>query len=199
MEQLLARYIDDLHERGRQHDAEKDDRLERLRNVEPDTAELLAVLVRATRARRLLEVGTSNGYSTLWLADAAKSIDGRVVSVDTDPTRTAQARVHLGDVKLDSYVELRTEDGADTLKGSADASWDMIFLDAERPAYAGYWPDLVRVLTARGLLIVDNLLSHSHELNDFRQLVSEDPRVSQATVPTGAGALLIVRDADAPG
>ncbi len=77
----------DLYRRGREHDAEKADRLARLRNVEPDTARLLAVLVRALEAKRLLELGTSNGYSTVLLADAARSVGGRVVSVDVDSTR----------------------------------------------------------------------------------------------------------------
>ncbi len=199
MERSLARYLDDLHEHGRVHDAGKPDRLQRLRNVEPDTAQLLAVLVRAAGARRVLEIGTSNGYSTLWLADAARSIGGSVLSVETDPNRTAQAHVHLSDVQLDPFVELRTEDGARTLAGSAEASWDMIFLDAERPAYVGYWPDLVRVLKARGLLVVDNVLSHAAEVSAFRPLAEQDCRVTQALVPTGAGALLIVKDAEAAG
>jgi predicted O-methyltransferase YrrM len=191
----LAAYINDLYQRGQTHDADKPDRLDRLRNVEPDTARLLAVLVRATGARRLLEVGTSNGFSTLWLADAARSIDGRVVSVEIDPARTAQALAHLSAVQLHEVVELRTEDASQTLKRSADAVWDLIFLDAERRAYVGYWPDLVRVLKEGGLLVVDNALSHSDEVRDFRQLVDEDPRVSEALVPTGAGVLLIVKEA----
>jgi predicted O-methyltransferase YrrM len=195
MDLRLAQYIDELYEQGRAHDAEKPDRLDRLRNLEPDTARLLAVLVRATGARRLLEIGTSNGFSTLWLADAARSIDGRVVSVELDPARGAQALAHLSAVQLDALVELRTEDAAQTLKRSADAAWDMIFLDAERPAYVGYWPELLRVLKGGGLLVVDNVLSHAEELRDFRQLVAEDPRVSEALAPTGAGALLIVKEA----
>jgi predicted O-methyltransferase YrrM len=138
MDEQLSEYLEDLYRRGRKHDAEKADRLERLRNVEPDTARLLAVLVRALGAKRLLELGTSNGYSTLWLADAARSIDGSVLSVDVDPARTAQALEHLSHVQLQDYVELRTEDGALTLSHAADASADMIFLDAERPAYSGY-------------------------------------------------------------
>jgi len=194
MDQHLTQYIDDLYARGRAHDADQPDRLDRLRNLEPDTARLLAVLVRATGARRLLELGTSNGFSTLWLADAARSIDGRVVSVELDPVRGAQALAHLRAVRLDAFVELRTEDAAQTLKGSADAAWDMIFLDAERPAYVGYWPDLLRALKAGGLLVVDNVLSHADELRDFRELVAEDPRVSEALAPTGAGALLIVKE-----
>jgi predicted O-methyltransferase YrrM len=195
MDLRLAQYIDELYEQGRAHDADKPDRLDRLRNLEPDTARLLAVLVRATGARRLLELGTSNGFSTLWLADAARSIDGHLVSVELDPVRSAQALAHLSAVQLDALVELRIEDAAQTLKDSADADWDMIFLDAERPAYVGYWPDLHRVLKAGGLLVVDNAISHADELRDFRQLVVEDPMVSEALAPTGAGALLIVKEA----
>jgi predicted O-methyltransferase YrrM len=197
MDPRLATYIDDLYESGVAHDADKPDRLDRWRNVEPDTARLIAVLIRATSARRLLEIGTSNGYSTLWLADAARSINGRVVSVEIDPARTAEAREHLDAMQLDHFVELRSEDAAQTLAQSGDASWDLIFLDAERPAYVAYWPDLVRVLKGGGLLVVDNVLSHADEVREFRQLASEDPGVSEALVPTGAGALLIVKQTSA--
>jgi len=195
MDEQLSDYLEDLYRRGRKHDADKADRLERLRNVEPDTAQLLAVLVRALRAKRLLELGTSNGYSTIWLADAARSIDGSLLSVDMDPRRTAQALEHLSQVQLQDYVELQTEDGALTLSRAADASLDMIFLDAERPAYCDYWPDLLRVLApSGGLLVVDNVLSHADEVQTFRKLVQDEDQVTEALVPIGAGALLVVRN-----
>lgn len=194
MDEQLRAYLEDLHRHGREHDAEKADRLERLRNLEPDTAQLLSVLVRAMGAKRVLELGTSNGYSTLWLADAARSIGGRVLSVDVDSARTAQAAEHLARVRLHEYVELRTEDAAFTLAGAEEDSRDMIFLDAERPAYTDYWPDLIRVLRPGGLLAVDNVLSHAGEVREFRELVAEEPGVTEALVPTGAGVLLIARD-----
>jgi len=65
----------------------------------------------------------------------------------------------------------------------------MIFLDAERPAYAGYWPQLARVLRPGGLPAVDNVLSHADEVGDFCALIRADERVSEAVVPTGAGLL----------
>jgi predicted O-methyltransferase YrrM len=194
VDERLRAYLEDLYRRGREHDAAKTDRLERLRNVEPDTAQLLALLVRALGARRILELGTSNGYSTLWLADAARSVGGEVLSVDVDSARTAQAEEHLAHTQLQEYVELRTEDAALTLASAEDGSRDMIFLDAERPAYCGYWPDLIRVLRPGGLLVVDNVLSHANEQGAFRGLVSNESAVTEALVPTGAGALLIVRD-----
>jgi predicted O-methyltransferase YrrM len=194
MDDTLRAVIDELHRHGVEHDAGKADRLERLRNVEPDTAQVLAALVRATGARRLLEIGTSNGYSTLWLADAVRSVGGGLVSVDIDTARSALAAQNLERAGLRKLVELRVEDAAVSLRETPEEGWDMIFLDAERPAYVGYWPELVRVLRPGGLLAVDNVLSHADQVNDFRSLIGADERVSEALVPTGAGLLLVVRN-----
>jgi predicted O-methyltransferase YrrM len=141
----------------------------------------------------VLELGTSNGFSTLWLADAVRSVGGQMLSVDIDAARSAQAGENLERAGLRELVELRVEDAAQALGSSSDSGWDMIFLDAERPAYAGYWPDLVRTLRPGGLLAVDNVLSHADEVREFRALVDDDARVLQAVVPTGAGLLLAVR------
>jgi len=179
---------------GAEHDAGKADRLDRLRNVEPDTARVLAVLVRASGARRLLEIGTSNGYSTLWLADAIRSVGGHMVSVEVDADRSTSAARNLDRAGLRELVELRVEDAAASLHKTPDAGWDMVFLDAERPAYSSYWPELVRVLRPGGLLAVDNVISHAAELEEFRSLIRSEEHVSEALIPTGAGLLLVVRD-----
>jgi predicted O-methyltransferase YrrM len=194
IDDTLLAVLDELHRYGTEHDAGKADRLERLRNVEPDSAKVLAVLVRAIGARRLLEIGTSNGYSTLWLADAIRSVGGQMVSVDVDATRSALAAQNLDRAGLRELVELRVEDAAVSLRKSSDGGWDMIFLDAERPAYAGYWPELMRVLKLGGLLAVDNVLSHADQVSDFRSIIASEERVSEAVVPTGAGLLLVARD-----
>ena len=194
MDQELTALIAELHAYGVAFDAERPDRLERLRNLEPDTAALLALQVRATGARRVLELGTSNGYSTLWLADAVRATGGRLLSVELIPERSGQAAANLARAGLSGFVDLLVQDAADTLRQAADGEWDLIFLDAERPFYSGYWPELVRVLRPGGLLIVDNVISHADQLTEFRALVSGDQRVSEALVPTGAGALLIVTE-----
>ncbi len=193
----LSTLLEELHRHGVEYDGARTDRLERLRNVEPDTAALLALLIRATAARRVLELGTSNGYSTLWLADAVGSVGGRMVSVDSDAVRSAQAADNLTLGGVADVVELRVQDAGEALRASADDAWDLIFLDAERPAYPGYWPELVRTLHPGGLLAVDNVLSHADEVAEFRALVSSDPRFCEALAPTGAGLLLVAREATA--
>ena len=186
-------YAEELYAAGRAHDAGEPDRLLRWRNVEPETAELLGLLVRAKRARNVLEIGTSNGYSTIWLGDAVEATGGSVVSLEIDAARTAIAAGHLESVGLRTSVDLRTEDAATALAAFADAAFDLIFLDAERDAYAGYWPDLVRTLAPAGVLAVDNVISHAHDLVAFRATVDGDDRVTPALVPIGAGVLLAVR------
>jgi predicted O-methyltransferase YrrM len=194
VDERLSALLDDLYREGRVHDAALADRLLRRRNLEPETAEMLTVLVRAIQPQNVLELGTSNGYSTIWLADSCSDIAARFVSVEIDPDRTAQARQNLARAGLADRVKLVTGDAGELLAAAADGDWELIFLDAERPAYAGYWPDLLRVLAPGGLLVVDNVISHADQVAAFRRLVDAEPAVSSALIPIGAGALLIVKD-----
>jgi predicted O-methyltransferase YrrM len=189
------RIADEVFAAGRDYDAAHPNRLERLRNVEPDTAALLGVLVRASRARRILEIGTSNGHSTLWLADAAEAMGGRVETLDIDPRRTALAHANLERAALGAVARCRTLGAAQALAEYPDAAWDFVFLDAERPEYAGYWPNLRRVLAPGCTLAIDNAISHESELRSFKRLLGDDEHLTTALVPIGAGLIVAALDA----
>jgi predicted O-methyltransferase YrrM len=193
MEARLETLLDQLHQDGVAFDAARSDRRERRRNLEPDSARLLHLLVLATGAQRLLELGCSNGYSTIWLGAAVAANEGEMVSVDLDQGRLAEARVNVAAAGLEDTVELRHEDAVAALASSAEASFDLVFLDAERPEYPAYWAELVRVIRPGGLLAVDNVISHADEVADLRTLITADRRVAEALVPTGAGILLVTR------
>jgi predicted O-methyltransferase YrrM len=177
---------------GRDYDAAQPNRLDRLRNVETETAELLGVLVRASRARRILEVGTSNGHSTLWLADAAEAVGGRVETLDIDPRRTELAQANLERAGLRALVDCRTIGAAQALAEYPDAAWDFVFLDAERPEYPGYWPNLRRALAPGAMVAIDNAISHESELRSFTRLLGDDAQLTTALVPIGAGLAVAV-------
>jgi predicted O-methyltransferase YrrM len=190
MDPALTQLLAELYAAGREHDAAKPDRRARLRNLEPATARLLALLVRATGARDVLELGTSNGYSTLWLADAVRDTGGTVVSVELDRDRSRTAAANLARAGLAAHADLRVQDAGDALAAAPAGSVDLLFLDAERPHYVGYWPHVLRVLRPSGLLAVDNVVSHAHELEEFTALVEADSRVLTTVVPVGAGLRL---------
>jgi predicted O-methyltransferase YrrM len=199
MDDAVRRIADALYAEGVEHDAAEPDRLRRRRNLEPDAAALLGVVLRAMGACSVVEVGTSNGYSTLWLADAARATGGRVLSVDLDADGQATAAGTLRQAGLDEWVELRCADGGQVLRELPDGSQDVVFLDSERSEYEGWWPHPVRVLRPGGLLVIDNVLSHPDEVAAFLTLVDADPELIRVTVPSGKGQVFAVRSAPTAG
>ena len=181
-----------LYADGQRHDAARADRTTRRRNLEPESAALLSVVCQAMGARRIVEIGTSNGCSTLWLARAASRTGGTVLSVDVDPAGQREAADSLTRVGLRDQVELTCADGGTVLRELPDAGTDVVFLDSERTAYRGWWPDPVRVLRPGGLLAIDNVLSHPHEVADVRARIDADPGLTTTVAPVGKGLLLAV-------
>jgi predicted O-methyltransferase YrrM len=141
-------------------------------NIIRDTGEFLAVLVRATAARRVLEIGTSNGYSTLWLADAARAIGGSVTTVECAEYKSGLASANFARSGLSPFIALVHDDAGRLLRRTDPRAYDLIFLDSERPEYPGWWPHLRRVLRPGGLLIVDNATYHMEQMAPFVELVT---------------------------
>jgi len=181
-----------LYAEGVRHDAEQVDRSGRRLNLDPDEAALLSVVCQAMGATRVLEIGTSNGYSTLWLARAVHGRGGRVLSVDLDADAQRAAAAGLTRVGLREDVELRCADGGQVLRDLPDGSQDVAFLDADRSRYPGWWPEPLRVLRAGGLLAVDNVLSHPDQVADLRARIEADPQLTSTVSPLGKGLLLAV-------
>jgi len=191
----LQELLLELEQFGLSNDGVIIERPRRMLNITRDTGEFLSVLVRAMNARRVLEIGTSNGYSTLWLALAAKAIDGHVTTVELSDFKLALAASNFAQSGLDAFItQVHGEAGA-VLRGSPESSFDLVFLDSERAEYLGWWPDIRRVLRKGGLLVVDNATSHSAEMAPFVALVAADPDFATCTVPVGNGEFLATRAA----
>lgn len=193
MSDPLAALLAELEAFGRQNDATITDRPRRMLNITRDTGEFLAVLVKAMGAKRVLEIGTSNGYSTLWLANAVRPIGGTVTTVEKAELKVDMARANFARSSLGTCVSLLHDDASGVLKRCADGSFDLVFLDSERPQYPGWWPDLRRVLRPRGLLVVDNATSHPEQMAPFVALVKADPAFTTSLVPVGNGEFLAVK------
>ncbi|HHA2819001.1 TPA: O-methyltransferase [Stenotrophomonas maltophilia] len=191
----LSELKDELTRLGVENDASEVERGRRMLNITPDTGEFLAVLVRFGVARRVLEIGTSNGYSTLWLAEAAAAIDGHVTTLEFAGDKVAMARANFARSGLAEHITLVHGDAGPWLVQAAEGSIDLLFLDSDRGQYAGWWPQLRRVLRPGGLLVVDNATSHAEEMEPLRALLEADVNFSTSLVPVGNGELLAVRSA----
>jgi predicted O-methyltransferase YrrM len=189
----LDSVLAELEQFGKANDASTTERGRRMLNITRDTGEFLAILVRATLSRRVLEIGTSNGYSTMWLASAARAIGGCVTTVELAEYKIRLASANFTRAGLAGHIRVIHDDGGRALERSADSAFDFVFLDSERPAYPGWWPHLRRALRPGGLLVVDNATSHPEELAPFVALVHADADFSTSLVPVGNGEFLAVR------
>ena len=193
MTESLQVLLSELERFGEMNDSTIQDRPRRMLNITRDTGEFLSVLVRAMFARRILEIGTSNGYSTLWLASAARATGGTVTTVEHSSYKVAMAQQNFSRSGLASYITLVHDDAGRVLANSADALFDMVFLDSERPEYPGFWPNLKRALRPGGLLVVDNATSHAEQVAPFMALVKADAELTTSLVPVGNGEFLAVK------
>lgn len=190
MKAKLKAYLETVYSESRAHDETQTERAACWRNLHPDSAALIALLVRAKQARKVLEVGTSNGYATLWLADAVRDTGGSLRTLEIDKARKKAARQNLREAKLDDFVRMEVCDAGEFLR-DYPKYYDVVLLDADRSQYTAYWPHLQRILTKPGsLLVVDNVLSHADEVQAFIVLVEADKNFSSMVLDIGAGLLL---------
>ncbi|MEO5987523.1 MAG: O-methyltransferase [Candidatus Eisenbacteria bacterium] len=129
-------------------------------HVAPNQGKLLYLFARMIGAKRVLEVGTLGGYSTLWLARALPA-DGRVVTLESDPKHAAVARANFAAAGLTEQIELREGRALDTLPALAasDAgSFDLVFIDADKPSNPDYFEWALRLTHRGSLILVDNVV-----------------------------------------
>lgn len=187
----FERFMQKLYEKFHRHDLKQADRLHRYRNIEPESGRFLSMLIRAQQSKSILEVGTSTGYSTLWLAEAARQTQAMITTLEINAERVAQAKQYATEIDLADLINFKVIDAQVYLEAEKEI-FDFILLDAERDAYVSYWPHLSRLLKAKGgLLVVDNVISHAAEVEEFIALIQQDPRFIMSIVPIGAGLLMV--------
>jgi predicted O-methyltransferase YrrM len=175
--------------------------------VVPETGTLLHVMARACGARRVLEVGTAIGVSTLYLARALPE-GGQVVSFEIDATRQSAARGYLDRAGVLDRVDLRLQDAREGL-GSLSGPFDLAFIDGVKAQYGDYLEATLPLLRSGGVLAVDNVLmsgtvaegqSDGHWSDDaiagmraLNERLVGDNQLAATVTPVGDGVLLGVR------
>lgn len=149
MSLLFQQRMQELYQSFIKFDALQTDRIKRYRNIEPDSALFLAMQIRIQQSKKILEIGTSTGYSTLWLANAAKETQGHVTTLEIDQSRTTKAKKYAQELALDDVIDFWVGDAQNFLENSV-MQYDFILLDAERIAYVDYWTYLQNMMNPKG-------------------------------------------------
>lgn len=184
----VDRVLRDLESFGRENDTHEGDRARKMLNLERETAELVHLLVRSGRRRRVLEIGTSNGVSALWIAAALRATGATepLITIERDPAKSAQARENVERAGLAEHVRLLVGDATELVAG-LPGPFDCVFFDADR------WsaPDQLRLLLPKlerdCVLLADNALSHPEEIAGYIAAVDALPDVATTTFAVGKG------------
>ncbi len=204
----LAALRCDPHERLAVIDDEG--RAEGLPLVYPDTGALLHALALSCGARRILEIGTAIGYSTLWLATALPA-DGMMITMEYDAGRAARARDHMAAAGVADRVSVMVGDATRFLHKIA-GPFDLIFQDSDKQLYQPMLDRLVELLRPGGLLVADNILWNGEVIpgyvtdkkyNDtdtaaiaaFSRRLAGDPRLYTSFLQVGDGVSVSIKRA----
>ncbi len=163
-------------------------RLQRLRQIPPDTGKFLALLAASAPPGRYLEIGTSAGYSTLWLALAGREIGRKITTFEILPEKVKLATETFRLAGVEDVVELIAGDARQHLPNYTDISF--CFLDAEKEIYGPCYEAIVPNMVTGGLLIADNAINHRKTLQQMLDRTVKDKRVDALIVPIGKGELL---------
>ncbi len=188
----LHALLAELEEQGRLHDAGEPEHSNRMLNLEPATAKLLALWVQSSRRSCVLEIGTSNGYSTIWLAWAVSAHGGRVISIDRSAEKHALAESNLRRAGLRERVELAVGD-ATAVVTNLPGPFDCVFFDADRISAPAQLSLLLSRLAPDVLLFADNALSHPEEIAGYLAAVRALPNFEHTIVPVGKGLSVAYR------
>lgn len=169
--------------------------------IGPDQGAFMALLVRLTGARSILEIGTFTGYSSTVMALALPD-DGRMVCCDVSREWTDIAREAWAEAGVAGRIDLRLAPATETLATLDDASFDMAFIDADKRSYDAYYEGCLRVVRPGGLIMIDNTLwsgdvadpsKNDDDVSAIRALnekISRDERVDPVILPIGDGLSL---------
>lgn len=157
-------------------------------NISRITAEFLTILIREENAKNVLEVGTSNGYSGIWLAKAVKQTGGHLTTIEFWDKRL--------DIAKENFKLCGVDDVVTTLKGSAcdlleelpeDYIIDLAFVDANKSEYIKYFELIDKHLKAGGIIACDNVLSHEAKCKPFIDAINSHPNYENVVLPLPAG------------
>jgi predicted O-methyltransferase YrrM len=182
-------FLDQLYALGKANDAVASNRDSKMFNITPATGEFLNILIHDARPRSVLEIGTSNGYSSIWIARACQAIGATFHTVERSPAKIEQAKRNLSETGLLDSLTMVHGDAGEFLADAADQEFDMVFLDSDRSQYITWLPNLLRI-TRFGQWVVDNATSHLEEMLQFRIALNSTEGLGTVILPIGNGLLI---------
>ena len=179
------RYLEEIDAKDR---TDGTPRMQRLRQIPRETGRFIALLAASAPIGTWIEIGTSAGYSTLWLALACRQVGTKIITFEVLPEKAALAEQSFQFAEVEDVVELVVGDAREHISQYNDISF--CFLDAEKEVYSTCYEAVVPNMRVGGILAADNAISHEKDLKPMLDIALNDKRVDAMIVPIGKGVLV---------
>lgn len=161
-------------------------------SVSRDVAEFLYNTVMEKKPERIVEVGMSQGYSTIWLAEAAKNYGGKVDTIEIEPSKIIAARERFSRLGYDDTVTIHVGNALDVLAGWKD-SVDLLFLDAVKREYIAYVKTVEHLFVPGTCIIADDVTEWRRKLDEFFDYIEANSNYISEVLPLGHGVCMITK------
>lgn len=157
------------------------------------TAELLNLLILSTKSKKILEVGCSIGYSTIWMASAAKTFGGHVYTIDKSEDRPELARIHFEEAGLSKDITLLEGDALNLLTSWKNGPIDFVLLDAMKRQYLDYYKLVFPLLKRGGIIVADDVNKFKEKMKNFLEYVKKDKNVYSTILDIDDGLMIVYK------
>lgn len=161
-------------------------------NVTPDVGQFLNILIKIQKPKNILELGTSNGYSAIWMGLAAKEINAKITTIEYFEERIDLATQNIEYCNMSDIINIKQGKILEVLETLND-TFDFVFIDANKPQYIEYIKKLESMTSQKALIIADNIISHREKVQNYVDYIFNHPDFDSVLLPLGTGMVLSYR------
>ncbi len=153
-------------------------------NVTDEVGQFLNMMIKIKKPKTILEIGCANGYSTIWMAEAASQVGAMIHTVDHSAPTFAEAQKNLKEVGLEAYVTFNFGDAREVIPQMQNPlSFDFVFVDGQKASYLDFWNLVKDRLSPQAVLIFDDMLAFQEKTKSFSESIKNLEGFDQLTIP----------------
>lgn len=170
--------------------------------ISKETGQFFNILLKATKAKKILEIGTSVGYSTLWFVDAVLENEGKIITIEQNQSKVSRARKNFKEAGVSEHIEIKEGGAMQILHELADSAkldhskFDFVFLDADKENNIEYFDLVLPIVRVGGIIATDNILypeKFRPEMKKFVNHIKSKPNVQTLTLNLGNGEEISIK------
>lgn len=161
-------------------------------NISRSSANFLNMIIKISGARKVVEIGTSNGYSGIWIAKALQETGGHLTTIEYYEKRIVMAQENFKKCGVDNIITIKQGSACDVLE-TLDFGIDFVFMDANKGEYIKYFDIISPKLRYGGIIAADNITSHAEKVAPFVEKIQADPNYQVEILDLPAGMLLALK------